>query len=171
MEKAASKGMGRVKSVKAALTGLRGVFRTLAEQHGELTTLLERAKTASDPEKRSDLWTTIREELLSHERAEANEIFPILRSMPATKQLADRHDGEVREIEELVRRIDGTDFATGTWSDLVGDLADMVEHHVKEEENETFPRAQDALGRERTRSLEEPFLAEKERIASAIADL
>jgi hypothetical protein len=67
-----SHGLGKVKEVKARLTGLVGVFATLAEQHGEVAALLQSARRSD--EKFAELWPTIRRELISHEHAELREV-------------------------------------------------------------------------------------------------
>lgn len=100
MDSMLSHGMGKAKAVKARLTGLVGVFNTLAEQHGEVMALLERAKTSD--EKFTHLWPTIKRELISHEKAEVREVYPYLRTYPETRALADHHDTEANELESLI---------------------------------------------------------------------
>src|SRR5262249_23227849 len=84
-----SRGLGKVKVVKARFLGLVGVFKTLTKQHGEITALLELAKISDH--KFTELWPKIRQELLSHEKAEVREVFPELRAYAATRALAGRH--------------------------------------------------------------------------------
>ena len=112
MEEMASKAMGKAKEGKAAATGLTGVFRTLAEQHGEVSALLKRAKSSDDPARRTELWQKIRVELLSHERAEMREVYPVLREYAETRTLAEHHDREAKELESMISRLDGTDHLT-----------------------------------------------------------
>ncbi len=157
MEEMASKGMGKMKEAKAAVTGLKGVFRTLAEQHGEVSALLERGKTTGDPAKRTELWQKIRRELLSHERAEMREVYPVLRKYPETKTLADHHDQEAKEAESMILRLDGIQTDSNEWPVLFGKLADAVLHHAKEEESEIFPEAQDVIGSTEAEKLDSRF--------------
>src|SRR5688572_20695081 len=97
MDSMLSHGMGKMKAMKARLSGLVGVFKTLAEQHGEVKVLLDRAKSSN--EKFVELWPTLRTELLSHERAEMRELYPLLRAYPETMLLANHHDAEAGELE------------------------------------------------------------------------
>src|SRR5262249_48663483 len=92
MDSMLSKGGGMMKGVKARLEGLTGVFRTLAEQHGEVAAMLKRLQ--SKPEKKAELWPEIRRELLSHERGEIREVYPVLRQHVQTRALAEHHDQE-----------------------------------------------------------------------------
>jgi hemerythrin superfamily protein len=156
-----SKGAGMMKGVKARLDGLVGVFQTLAEQHGEVSAMLKRLQ--SKPEKRIELWSDIRRELLSHERAEMREVYPVLRQRVETRALAEHHDQEAAELERLIERIDTA--AGDAWRTLYDQLVDAVHHHANEEEAEIFPKAQQAIGEQAARDLESRFLLAKKQAA------
>lgn len=151
-----------MKGVKARLDGLHGVFRTLAEQHGEVTAMLKRL--LDKPERKAELWPEIRRELLSHERAEMREIYPLLRQHPQTRALADHHDQEAAELQRLIDQID---LETGEWLEPFHTLVDTVTHHATEEEEKIFPKAQDVLGDRMTKDLEARFLAAKKNLATS----
>ena len=82
-EQAASKVMGAAKKAKGTLEGLTGVFKTLMEEHGEVSALLLRVKASDDPETRTRLWPTIRRELLAHEKGELAIVYPMYAQYPA----------------------------------------------------------------------------------------
>ncbi len=154
-----SKGMAKMKAAQAVVRGLVGVFRTLMEQHGEVTALLRRVR--SDRDKRAELWPTIREELLSHERAEIRVLYPALRAVPATVELAERHDREASQLEMTIERLQQTPIESDDWGKLFEELVKLVEHHVADEEGDIFPTAQDALGEPRARELDAEYLSAK----------
>ena len=160
-----SHGMGKVKEVKARLSGLVGVFATLAEQHGEVAALLESAKHSD--EKFAELWPMIRRELISHEQGELRELYPVLRAHGATRELADHHDAEAAQMEQLIGVIDNLGIGSPARRDQYEQLVDMVLHHAREEETDIFPKAQDAIGKDKAKELEERFLAVKQQIAEA----
>lgn len=161
MDSMMSKGAGVMKGVKARLDGLTGVFKTLAEQHGEVSAMLKRLQ--SKPEKKAELWPEIRRELLSHERAEMREIYPVLRQHVQTRALAEHHDQEAAEMERLIERIDAATI--DSWQALIDELVDAVVHHANEEEASIFPKAQEAIGDEAAKQLEPRFLAAKQQAA------
>ena len=158
-----SKGMGKAKAMKAALKGLSGVFRTLTEQHGQASALLHRLK--GTPDRRAELWPTVRTELLAHERAEMEVVFRELHYDPRTRLVAEHHDEEAGELEALVRRLDMLPLNDPTWETVFEELVQTVLHHVSEEEGEIFPKAQDVIGRDRTLAMdityEDAFAAQK----------
>jgi hemerythrin superfamily protein len=161
-----AKGRGKIKAMKARLEGVVGVFKTLTEQHGEVESLL--GSVRNDADKRQDLWPKIRTELLSHEGAEVQEVYPVLRAHEPTRALADQHDAEVKEMEQLIGELDATEISSDAWGKLFNRLADTVEAHANEEETEIFPIAQSVLGAERAKQIDGRFLAAKQRIVESV---
>jgi hemerythrin superfamily protein len=166
MDSMLSHGMGKLKAVKARLSGLVGVFKTLAEQHGEVTALLERARVSD--ERFTELWPVIRRELLSHEKAELRELYPHLRAAATTSALADHHDAEARELEDLIAAIDQLAIGLPERRTMFDRLRDRVQHHAREEEGKIFPEAQKVIGKEEAVRLEKSFLAAKDLIAKTV---
>jgi hypothetical protein len=148
-----SRGMAKAKVMKGALTGLGGVFRTLMEQHGKVSGLLHRIKSA-EVEKRGELWNTVRPLLLAHERAESEVIYRELHYDPRTRALAERHDQEASELEQLTRELDSLPVTDPQWKPVFERLFERIEHHVFEEEGDTFRRAQDVFGKQRAKALD-----------------
>jgi hemerythrin superfamily protein len=161
-----AKGTGAAKSVKARVSGLVGVFQTLAKQHGEVSALLARVK--SDDGKRAELWPKIRKELLSHEKAEMREVYPALREHGETSALADHHDQEADELEKLIKKIDGLGMSAADWQGPFDELVSMVLAHAEEEEKEIFPVAQEALGDDEVKALDDRFLATQKRFKESL---
>jgi hypothetical protein len=168
IEKAAAKGAGKIAAVSARAKGLTGVFNKLAEQHREAAVLLKRAEGVDDPAKREDLWRTIKRELLSHERAELSTVYPALKQDPSLRDIPQHHNAEVPELEAAIAAIDAEGFGSLRWRALVGHLRELVTQHANEEENEFFPRAEEALGKEASAELEGRFMAAKEKAAKGI---
>jgi hemerythrin superfamily protein len=154
-----SRGMGAAKAIIARLKGLVGVFRTLAQQHGEVSGLVLRI--GKHPDKRAELWPKIRIELLSHEKAEMREVYPELRKHDELRAMVDKHDREAAELETAIQRVDRLAFDSDEWKAHFDRLVDLVKQHVEEEEGSIFPAAQKVIGEQRARELEPPFLAGK----------
>jgi hemerythrin superfamily protein len=154
MDHMVSKG---AKAAKARVSGLVGVFKVLAEQHGQVAGLLERARTSDD--RLTQLWPTIRRELLSHELAEIREVYPVLRMHPDLRDVADHHDREAAEIEQLIGWIQEMAIGSPERHDAYDRLVDAVLRHAREEENTIFPRVQRTIGKQTAQALLPRFLA------------
>ncbi len=166
MDEVISKGKGKLRAMKAQLGGLTGVWKTLAEQHGEAAALLERAR--DNPTKRDELWPTIRSELLSHERGELREVYPVLRQHADLRVLAERHDIQAKDMEQIVLRLDGMSPQSDAWQSLYNDLVSSVQAHAEEEETDIFPIAQQVLGDEVSRDLDAKFRRAKQEVAAQV---
>ena len=95
-----------------------------------------------------------------------NEVYPAVAVHPEGRPLVDRHAGEAAQLESMIERLDALATSTEAWDALFDKLVETVIAHAGEEESQIFPAAQDLIGDDRARDLEDIFLAAKERIAS-----
>lgn len=141
IEELASKTVGAAKAAKAAFEGLDGVFRHLTREHGEVSALLLRLKISSDPNTRQELWQSIRKELLAHEQAEKTEVYPAFLEEPDTREMAHEHTRDAADLEETIAELTATGTASDQWQPTLERLIQLVQEHVKDEEEEYFPIA------------------------------
>ncbi len=162
MQNVVSKVAGKAAAAEAHFKGSRGVFTRLAEQHHAVATLLTRALHTEELRERNELWTEIRKELISHEQGELLELYPVLESFDATRELARRHAEHANELEDAIGELDAMGAGAPAWKAALERLIAIVKEHVTLEEQELFPRAQKALGDEAAKQLEPAFLRAKE---------
>lgn len=93
-------------------------------------------------------------ELTVHAQVEEEIFYPALqRALPDAADLLDEARAEHQEAKALISRILDMEAAGEAMDGLVAELARAIEHHVKEERDELFPKARaaqaldlDALG-------------------------
>ena len=153
IEQFSAKAMGTVQAVKAGFNGLRGVFLHLAEEHGEVGSLMKRVHKSADAQLRREHYPQIRAELLAHERAELSTVYPMLSHYEATRELVVLHNQEARQLEAAIDALDALDASTPAWGDAFEHLFALVQQHVMEEESEFFLRAQAAIGEDEATAL------------------
>jgi iron-sulfur cluster repair protein YtfE (RIC family) len=96
-------------------------------------------------EARASLAQRICEELTVHAQIEEEIFYPALRqAVPDAAPLLDEAEHEHAEVKQLVAEIQAMSTADAVMDDLVAKLAAAVEHHVKEERDELFPKAKAA---------------------------
>jgi hemerythrin superfamily protein len=166
MDKIVSKGMETAKAVKATATGISGVFKTLMEQHGEVSGLLRRVQ--NNPDKRAELWPQIRRELLTHERGELRAVYPVLREFEETRELADLHDADATELEAQIDNLEAEGLDSASWGEQFDILVKLVTEHVREEESDIFPVAMKVCGDDLARELDAKFLEAKKAAIAGI---
>jgi hemerythrin superfamily protein len=133
------------------------VFELLADQHREILELLRAAGLADGATKRQARWSEARRRLLSHERAEALAVYSALSSMDGAQALRQQHEAQASELESAVDELDATSTESDAWIERIRDVMAMVDDHVRDEENDFFPMAQQLLGDSATRELRERF--------------
>lgn len=142
-------------------------IKLLKEDHDKVGDLLEQlaGTTPRSEKKRSELLSKITEELEVHTQIE-NEIF-----YPAFKKAGEKSDDakmffeareEHRAIGELVLPdLNKTPTTSEQFSGRAKVLKELVEHHVKEEEGEMFPRARKLMSKDELQALGEQMEARK----------
>jgi hemerythrin superfamily protein len=141
--------------------GLHGVFKRLTEEHGEVSALLMRVKSTSDPGVRSRLFPDIRRELLAHETGERRAVYPAFRQYPELAGIGDEHEAEAKLLEQALDQLATTDCADASWGTRFELLVKLVKRHTEEEENRYFPEASRILGKEESERLEAEYMAAK----------
>ena len=169
-EQIASKAMGAMKAAKATVKGLGGVFRKLSQEHGEVSALLIRVKKSSDVEVRRHLFPDIRRELLAHEKGELQVVYPAFRRYPELIAIAEDHQKEATQLEQVISELSATDYADAAWGRMFERLVDLVMHHVSEEEDQYFPRASRVMGDDEPEVLEKQYLDAKKTLLEGTLD-
>lgn len=142
------------------MKGFTGIFRRLAQEHGEVNTLMLRARTSSDPQVQREMLAKIRTEFLSHAHAEEKEFYAVLRTYPETREKATHSKAEHDEIEQMLDQLENLSGAA--WTSVFNKLMTCVQHHVKEEENELFPLAKSVLSSDQVKDIERRFAEAKQ---------
>ena len=162
------KAAGKMKGMKQGLEGHSGIMRKLAEEHGEVSMLLEKCSLTSDPEKRRELFSKIREELLSHAKGEEKIFYARLKQFDESRELVQHATEEHQEVEDMVDRLSTMGYSGDDWGELFDELEDSVKEHVKQEEHEMFAAAKDVLDDDELKDLEQRYIqaknAEKQRL-------
>jgi hemerythrin superfamily protein len=136
---------------------LAGVFQTLAEQHRRLLELLRDAGSIDSAAQRRERWAEARRRLLSHERAESQVVYAALQGNESATPVLQQHAGQVTELERAVAELDAIDGGSDDWIGRLRDVMALVDDHVRDEEQNFFPRAQRLLGEDAARALDHPF--------------
>jgi hypothetical protein len=167
MQNVESKVGGKAAAAEAHLKGLRGVFIRLAQQHRAADALLSRALHTEELRVRQELWAELRKQLISHEQGELLEVYPLLEADETLRDIARRHAEHANDLEDAIGELDTLDARSSSWRPALERLVAIVKEHVALEEQELFPRAQQAIGDEVAKQLEQPYLRAQELAAQS----
>ncbi len=170
-----SKLAGMAKMAKAALSGDAGILNTLAGEHAEvallMTAVVEDCASENDTaclEARRELYGRVRAALVSHAQAEEAELYAVLQAHLPTRDRAAHSVLEHREIEHLLRRLDGLPVADLHWLPVFTTLQMRVEAHVTQEETVLFEEAKRVLDNRTLREIDDRYQATKKRIEAGL---
>ena len=90
--------------------------------------------------------TKICSELTVHAQIEEEIFYPALRKVIDAPQLLDEAEAEHQEAKDMIAQIEAMAGPDEAMDDLVAKLAAAIEHHVKEERTQLFPKARSAPG-------------------------
>src|SRR5579884_342938 len=136
----------------------------LEQDHREVEDLFEEFEKARDKKRKGELATKICMELTIHARIEEEAFYPRARQATKDDDLIDESLVEHANVKRMVAEIEEMDPGDDLFDAKVRVLSEMVQHHVKEEEEKLFPELKgkmdlEAVGKELARK-KENMLAE-----------
>ncbi|MDG4807458.1 hemerythrin domain-containing protein [Micromonospora sp. WMMD1120] len=132
------------------ITDDRDVVDLLISDHRTVEALLVELETRQGAaEHRRHLADVVIAELVRHAVAEEAYVYPIARKvLPDGNEIADSEIAEHADVERAMKEWESTDPSGARFDELLSYLAGVVRDHVREEENELFPRLRAATARE-----------------------
>lgn len=145
------------------------IYDALKQDHREVLTLVERLVNSSDAstEVRSELIQKIRDELVPHARAEEAVFYNSLRDIDGTREMVAHGYVEHMEAEAMLRTLQAMDAVNADWHKVAQKFKKDLEHHIKEEETEIIPAAEQVLAVEEAEMMATAFQKMKPEIREA----
>ena len=137
-------------------------FNLLKADHRKVEKLFSQLESASGQAKMR-VFEQIKTELDLHTHIEEKIFYPALEKPKQTHDLTLEAYEEHDVVKKLLREMSKAKSANEEWEAQAKVLQENVEHHVEEEENELFPKAEAALSEEQIEALGEQMETEKER--------
>ena len=137
-------------------------FNLLKADHRKVAELFNQLESATGKRKMS-VFEQIKMELELHTHIEEKIFYPALEKPKQTHELTLEAYEEHDVVKKLLKELSKSKTAGEEWEAQAKVLKENVEHHVEEEENELFPKADAALSEEDIEALGERMAAEKER--------
>ena len=126
-------------------------FNLLKADHEKVAKLFERLERASGKTK-LNVFKQIKTELELHTHIEEKIFYPALEKPSETHDLTLEAYEEHNQVKKLLRELGRARTANDEWQAKAKVLQENVEHHVEEEENELFPKADQLWRTKRSRS-------------------
>jgi len=137
-------------------------FELLKADHKKVSGLFDELEAATGKAKLS-VFDQIKTELELHTHIEETIFYPALEKPEETHDLTLEAYEEHKMVKTLLAKLSGARTADDEWQAQAKVLRENVEHHVDEEENELFDKADDVLSDEEIEALGQQMEAEKAR--------
>ncbi|HYE72306.1 MAG TPA: hemerythrin domain-containing protein [Blastocatellia bacterium] len=125
----------------------------LKQDHRKVDELFSQFENAEDDKRKERLFEQICQELTIHTYIEEAVLYPALQKREELKDMVLEAIEEHRQVKKLIaeseRLIEGSEKLDAK----VKVMQEDVEHHVEEEENEMFPKAEQLFSREQLNEL------------------
>lgn len=119
------------------------------------------ADTEGDSEERRKAWAEFFHDVKSHAAAEEETFYSKLMSKTWGQDSARHSVEEHAEMDELMEELEGMDMSSSGWLQKFKQLKHDYEHHMDEEEDEVFGRAQEVIPESEIEGYGERFKARK----------
>jgi hemerythrin superfamily protein len=125
----------------------------LTQDHRTVDELFDRFEKTSDPGERGELVAKMVEELSIHAAIEEQELYPVMHRVFSDDDPVDEAEHEHAEAKAILAVLSQLDPHDEHFEPMVEELIGDVRHHVEEEENELFPKLQEAVSDEELEEL------------------
>lgn len=138
----------------------------LSSQHREVEALFDEIEKAGDraAKKKEKIFAMIADKLTVHAKIEELIFYPAAKE--ADEDLVLEAAEEHANVKAMIRKLQRTEGSDETFDAKVKVLKELVGHHVKEEEQELFPKCRGALGDEALLELGAKLQAKFEQLES-----
>lgn len=135
------------------------IITLLTADHRDVSALFERLEKTTDraEKKRAELFMQVDQALSLHADFEEARVYPLLREKKASTPIALEAVEEHLQIKRLLAEIRDLDPRDERWMAKLTVLMENVRHHVKEEEDEAFPKLKKQVASEDLQQLAEEY--------------
>lgn len=115
------------------------IFEAIRKDHDIQRALLDKlVETSGDTKERDEIFKSLKLELGIHADAEERHYYKPLIDSDMMQDKARHGIAEHHEIDELVEKLEETDYDSSAWLKIAKDLKEKVEHHLEDEEHKFF---------------------------------
>ncbi|MEN6385353.1 MAG: hemerythrin domain-containing protein [Phycisphaerales bacterium] len=140
------------------------IFDTLKKDHKVVLDLLEKMESSSERAKktREQAYTKFKKEIMQHMYGEENTFYKFLLQHDDMKEMAFEALEEHRTVRLAMPDLDSKDVGDEQWKPILSVIAELLKHHINEEEGDIFEEAEKLIDEENDQRLVSEFQAAKQ---------
>ena len=140
------------------------IYDLLKNDHDKHRKLMDEiSDTSGDSEARQKAWKEFFYEVSAHAAAEEEAFYgPLIKTEDGQPHA--RHSvAEHHEVDEMMAELNETDMSSPGWLTKFKTMRHRYEHHIDEEEEDIFPAAKEALGKDAHGKYGQEFMRRNDR--------
>lgn len=137
----------------------------LKQDHRKVAELFKQVEATDDMKKHQQLFQQIKTELETHTHIEEVILYPAFEKHDELKDITLEAYEEHKQVKTLIREIAALSEGSERFDAKLKVMGENVEHHVKEEETEMFPKAKKLYDRAQLEQLGQEMEAAKKEFA------
>ncbi|WP_299876987.1 hemerythrin domain-containing protein [uncultured Cocleimonas sp.] len=115
------------------------IFEALRKDHDVQRDIAEELiQTHGDTASRDEMFSKLKIELKAHAAAEERHFYIPLMEHDLTQEKSRHSVAEHHEIDEMIEKLEETDYSSSAWLVEAKKLQHKIHHHLDEEEHEVF---------------------------------
>ncbi|WP_428512300.1 hemerythrin domain-containing protein [Roseovarius sp.] len=147
------------------------IYDAIRADHDNHRALLDRIEdTSGDSDDRKSAWKEFYEDVKSHAAAEEETFYSKLMTKTWGQDSARHSVHEHQQLDDIMEELNEGDMASPGWLTRFKTLKHDYEHHMDEEEDEVFARAQEVIPEDEIEGYGERFEKRKSKERGLIDD-
>lgn len=149
------------------------IYDRIKQDHDEARRVMSEIKETTDraEKTRKRLFDHFKRDLWTHHKLEEAVFYETLAKQRATRDEAFEAVNEHHIANGLLEELDSIPVGSPEWASKFGVLCELVEHHMEEEEEETFAEAREVIGKDDAETMGEKFDSRKKVVLAAMEPL
>ena len=129
----------------------------LKADHDKVKKMLAEGETTTErgEKTRTELFETLKAEMMLHERIEEEIFYPALKEHPKAKDIVLEGYEEHHVVDEIMGELETTPVTDETWGAKFTVMKENIEHHIEEEEGDMFKQARQVFDADELQQLGE----------------
>lgn len=140
------------------------LYEYIKNEHKNVAVLFEKFEESSSEEQKKEIANSICKELSLHLESEEGTFYHTLMQYHEIRDLITHGVTEHDDLEQTISLIKNDSTAHNIWESEVRILKKKVEHHVKDEEDNILPAAQEILSEGQAEIIKEKMILLKSKI-------
>ena len=138
------------------------ITKHIVDDHDEIRSLSKRANESEED------FMHFSRLVKTHAKAEENSLYESLKKMDEFRDKMTENYDDHEKVEALLVAIENLSIDDSEWTKKMEGVTDALDKHMREEEQDLFPRIKDALTEERLEEIGESYLTQKEELETSI---